>query len=345
MARRFWKQHTRYLVRRDELQDREDAMRTRLAYGRRELEKLQRTNVYSASVVASPSPGVALCKLLALAGSRRGPLRLLPDDAFCIGQEAGFGTINGLRLGRLPGVNVRPPTLRFFLWSLTRVTGSSDLPSLSLSLSPTWPLCVACDVTYARQVEWPEINAAWGHTVLLLSTIATKFGFHRFRGYRLVPCGSFSTIEKLGGAGASDGGGGGGGDEDSPARGGAAREPAGPVAGGRGVSGANVRTTSAVGGGGGGGDFGGDAPGISAEGKAVVAVYELLSPGACSPLSLSLPRASLNFLRTPKRPAHVVLTEHPSPLHSHPLLLTPSDPVRSSCHSPRLAGTARGISP
>ncbi|KWU44004.1 autophagy protein 6, partial [Rhodotorula sp. JG-1b] len=115
----FWKQHSKYVVRRDELQDREDSLRTRLAYGHKELEKLQRTNVY--------------------------------NDAFCIGQEAGFGTINGLRLGRLPGINV----------------------------------------------EWPEINAAWGHTLLLLSTIAHKFGFHHFGGYRLVPCGSFSTIEKL----------------------------------------------------------------------------------------------------------------------------------------------------
>lgn len=53
------------------------------------------------------------------------------DDAFCIGQEDGFGTINGLRLGRLPN-------------------------------SP---------------VDWPEINAAWGHTLLLLHTIARKFGF------------------------------------------------------------------------------------------------------------------------------------------------------------------------
>ncbi|GAA6025956.1 hypothetical protein JCM8202_004283 [Rhodotorula sphaerocarpa] len=129
----FWRDHSKYLLRRDELQDREGALETRLANGKRELEKLQKTNVY--------------------------------NDAFCIGQEAGFGTINGLRLGRLPGVNV----------------------------------------------EWPEINAAWGHTLLLLSTVARKFGFRHFRGYRLVPCGSFSTIEKLDeGAGAGGAGAGGG---------------------------------------------------------------------------------------------------------------------------------------
>lgn len=39
------------------------------------LEKLERTNVY--------------------------------NDAFCIGHDGVFGTINGLRLGRVPGVPVR----------------------------------------------------------------------------------------------------------------------------------------------------------------------------------------------------------------------------------------------
>ena len=53
------------------------------------------------------------------------------NDAFCIGHDGVFGTINGLRLGRSANV----------------------------------------------QVEWSEINAAWGMTVLLLSTIARKVGF------------------------------------------------------------------------------------------------------------------------------------------------------------------------
>ncbi|GAA5890687.1 hypothetical protein JCM8208_004962 [Rhodotorula glutinis] len=116
----FWRAHSQYIVERDALHDRASALETRLATGSRELDKLQRTNVY--------------------------------NDAFCIGQEAGFGTINGLRLGRLPGVSV----------------------------------------------EWPEINAAWGHTLLLLYTMARKFGHPDFDGYRLVPCGSFSCIERLG---------------------------------------------------------------------------------------------------------------------------------------------------
>ncbi|KAI9569662.1 APG6-domain-containing protein [Boletus coccyginus] len=71
------------------------------------------------------------------------------NDAFCIGHDGVFGTINGLRLGRVPGI----------------------------------------------PVEWPEINAAWGQTLLLLYTIARKLDF-TFDNYRLIPMGSFSRIER-----------------------------------------------------------------------------------------------------------------------------------------------------
>lgn len=95
------------------------------------------------------------------------------NDAFCIGHDGVFGTINGLRLGRVPNV----------------------------------------------PVELSEINAAWGMTVLLLNTIARKVGFsferyaywscpsHQTYGssfsWKLVPMGSFSKIERIGGDKAS----------------------------------------------------------------------------------------------------------------------------------------------
>ena len=72
------------------------------------------------------------------------------NDTFCIGHDGYFGTINGLRLGRLPNQNV----------------------------------------------EWSEINAAWGQTVLLLATVAERLGY-TFQGYRLRPMGSTSRIEKV----------------------------------------------------------------------------------------------------------------------------------------------------
>jgi beclin 1 len=87
-------------------------------HDQQQLQRLQRTNVY--------------------------------NDTFCIGHDGYFGTINGLRLGRLPN----------------------------------------------QHVDWPEINAAWGQTLLLLATVAEKLNY-TFQGYRLRPMGSTSRIEKI----------------------------------------------------------------------------------------------------------------------------------------------------
>lgn len=89
-----------------------------LGHDQHQLERLQRTNVY--------------------------------NDTFCVGHDGSFGTINGLRLGRLPN----------------------------------------------QSVEWAEINAAWGQTLLLLTTVAERLKY-TFHGYRLKPQGSTSRIEKL----------------------------------------------------------------------------------------------------------------------------------------------------
>lgn len=43
------------------------------------------------------------------------------------------------------------------------------------------------------QVDWAEINAAWGQIVLLLHTMATQKNF-TFTNHQLVPMGSFSKI-------------------------------------------------------------------------------------------------------------------------------------------------------
>ncbi|KAL1622619.1 Vacuolar protein sorting-associated protein atg6 [Neofusicoccum ribis] len=49
--------------------------------------------------------------------------------------------------------------------------------------------------TSAVMVGWEEINAAWGQACLLLQTVAEKVGYI-FKGYKLCPMGSTSTIEK-----------------------------------------------------------------------------------------------------------------------------------------------------
>ncbi|KAL7631798.1 UNVERIFIED_CONTAM: hypothetical protein RMT77_001359 [Armadillidium vulgare] len=46
-------------------------------------------------------------------------------------------------------------------------------------------------------VSWPEINAAWGQTTLLLSALARKADF-KFSKYKLVPHGNTSYIEVVG---------------------------------------------------------------------------------------------------------------------------------------------------
>lgn len=115
---KFWRERNAFALTLAEFQNERDALNMRYDHDSRQLERLQRTNVY--------------------------------NDAFCIGHDGYFGTINGLRLGRLAN------------------------PS----------------------VDWAEINAAWGQTALLLATIAERLGF-QFRGYRIIPMGSTSRIEKI----------------------------------------------------------------------------------------------------------------------------------------------------
>ncbi|ORY80329.1 autophagy protein Apg6-domain-containing protein [Protomyces lactucae-debilis] len=114
----FWLHRNQKLAELAQAQNEQESVHVRYEHDARQLEKLQRTNVY--------------------------------NDVFCIGHDGHFGTINGLRLGRLPG----------------------------------------------HPVDWTEINAAWGLTLLLLQTMASKLEFE-FRGYRLHPMGSTSTIEKI----------------------------------------------------------------------------------------------------------------------------------------------------
>ena len=114
----FWRSRNAFTLQMSSFQDTKEALNASYDHDAQQLERLRRTNVY--------------------------------NDTFCIGHDGYFGTINGLRLGRLP-----PP----------------------------------------QNVEWAEINAAWGATALLLATVADKLGFS-FRGYDIKPLGSTSRIAK-----------------------------------------------------------------------------------------------------------------------------------------------------
>jgi beclin 1 len=112
---KFWSERNAFAMKLSEFQNVRDSVNLQYDHDTQQLEKLQRTNVY--------------------------------NDTFCISHDGRFGTINGLRLGRL-----------------------SNVP-----------------------VDWPEINAAWGHTVLLLATVAERLSF-KFDNYELQPMGSTSRI-------------------------------------------------------------------------------------------------------------------------------------------------------
>ncbi|KAF3938554.1 Beclin-1 [Dactylella cylindrospora] len=114
----FWQERNAFAQQLEEYQNERDSVNLRFDHDSKQLERLHRTNVY--------------------------------NDTFCISHDGFFGTINGLRLGKLP----------------------------------------------SQPVEWSEINAAWGQTLLLLHTVADKLGFV-FENYRLKPMGSTSKIEKI----------------------------------------------------------------------------------------------------------------------------------------------------
>lgn len=76
---RFWRIHNVHLLKSTEQSSQLSALRAAYAADSATLERLERTNVY--------------------------------NDAFCIGHDGVFGTINGLRLGRVPGVPVGDSTV------------------------------------------------------------------------------------------------------------------------------------------------------------------------------------------------------------------------------------------
>ncbi|KAK4155538.1 autophagy protein Apg6-domain-containing protein [Chaetomidium leptoderma] len=111
----FWSERNVFASRLADFQNERDSINSKFDHDSRQLEKLQRSNVY--------------------------------NDTFCISHDGTFATINGLRLGRLS----------------------------------------------SKPVEWPEINAAWGHALLLLVTVADKLGY-RFENYEPQPMSSTSRI-------------------------------------------------------------------------------------------------------------------------------------------------------
>src|SRR3954469_13148741 len=100
----YWQDLNAYSITLQTFHNERESVNIKYDNDSKQLERLQKTNVY--------------------------------NDTFNIGQDGPFGTINGLRLGRLPN----------------------------------------------HPVDWSEINAAWGQTLLLLHTVANKLKF-KFKTY------------------------------------------------------------------------------------------------------------------------------------------------------------------
>ena len=80
---RFWRTYNDHILAKEQQASQAATLRAAYATGVATLEKLERTNVY--------------------------------NDAFCIGHDGVFGTINGLRLGRVPGI---PVSIDFSYWTV-----------------------------------------------------------------------------------------------------------------------------------------------------------------------------------------------------------------------------------
>ena len=76
---RFWRERNAFTAELTSFQEERDSLQAQLSQETKVLEALQRTNVY--------------------------------NDTFCIGHDGNFGTINGLRLGRLPDHHVEWPEI------------------------------------------------------------------------------------------------------------------------------------------------------------------------------------------------------------------------------------------
>jgi beclin 1 len=83
LLHRFWRSYNAHLLRSADQSSCLASLRATYAADSATLERLERTNVY--------------------------------NDAFCIGHDGVFGTINNLRLGRVPGVPVRPISFSSFI--------------------------------------------------------------------------------------------------------------------------------------------------------------------------------------------------------------------------------------
>lgn len=141
--------HNAHLLKSAEQASQLAALRAAYAADSATLEKLERTNVY--------------------------------NDAFCIGHDGVFGTINGLRLGRVPGVPV----------GVQNAFQGAVSHDVRLSGQKSMPLGVRRSCCYTQLPESSTLRLKSNvYVVIPIFCILIR------HSYRLVPMGSFSRIER-----------------------------------------------------------------------------------------------------------------------------------------------------
>ena len=92
------------------------------------------------------------------------------NDAFHIWHDNEFGTINSFRLGRLPRIHVSVGKCEVLVsnWDDDDVAGENRLSGFDIRCARL----VTGVASWGWQVEWDEINAAWGQASMLLYTMA-----------------------------------------------------------------------------------------------------------------------------------------------------------------------------
>ena len=104
-------------------------------------------------------------------------LLMAEDDSRSLDCKLQYHTSQLERLKKMNAFNVT-----FQIWNLGHF---ATINGLRLGRLPSVP------------VEWAEINAAWGHTAFLLSSLAKAIGMDSFQRYMIVPYSSHSYIKTL----------------------------------------------------------------------------------------------------------------------------------------------------
>ncbi|KAK7323334.1 hypothetical protein VNO77_26804 [Canavalia gladiata] len=171
LEERYWHEFNNFQFQLISHQEKRDAILAKIEVSQAHLEFLKRTNVL--------------------------------NDTFPISHDGEFGTINNFRLGRLQKIpapgdeeGVRISHIVYLI-----NVGSQQLRCglhtyCAASLNCNWFLTLRCNLKQPtdNNVEWDEINAAWGQACLLLHTmcqyIRPKFQYR----IKIIPMGSYPRI-------------------------------------------------------------------------------------------------------------------------------------------------------